>query len=129
MFSSPVVVNGTIYIGSDDGYLYAINAEGTASSKDSRVLLGTLNHHDNRLHTDKERIADRNSADSSEINEIGDTNSGTEVYSQHDRSTNDFETKVYSSNNESTNFCSHCGEDLRQRQIDTFCPVCGSKLV
>ena len=58
--SSPVVLEGVVYIGADlfvagdpdvigsgeaAGYLYAIESGVTASSQDSRVLLGTLNHH------------------------------------------------------------------------------------
>lgn len=58
--SSPVVLEGVVYIGADlfdpgdpdvigsgesAGYLYAIESGVTASSQDSRIQLGTLNHH------------------------------------------------------------------------------------
>ncbi len=58
--SSPVVLEGVVYIGADlfvpgdpdvvgsgefGGYLYAIDSGVTASSQDSRILLGTQNHH------------------------------------------------------------------------------------
>ncbi len=60
VWSSPVVLDGVVYIGADlsdpgdpddigseefIGYLYAIESGVTASSQDSRVQLGTLNHH------------------------------------------------------------------------------------
>lgn len=58
--SSPVVVDGVVYIGADQfdagepdvigsdttrGYLYAIEAGVLGSSQDSRIQLGTINHH------------------------------------------------------------------------------------
>ena len=45
-FSSPTVVNGTVYIGTQDGNLHAIDTGTLNSSQGSRVLLGTLGHHD-----------------------------------------------------------------------------------
>jgi outer membrane protein assembly factor BamB len=44
--SSPVVVEGTVYFGSYDGNLYAVDAGVSGSSEGSRVSLGTLGHHD-----------------------------------------------------------------------------------
>ncbi|ELZ50787.1 pyrrolo-quinoline quinone [Halorubrum coriense DSM 10284] len=44
--SSPIVVDGTIFVGSGDGNLYAIGSEVEGSSDDSRVLFGSLGHHD-----------------------------------------------------------------------------------
>jgi outer membrane protein assembly factor BamB len=44
--SSPTVENGSIYFG-DDGTLYAVNVSRDGASDGSRVLLGTLGHHDN----------------------------------------------------------------------------------
>nr|WP_158413945.1 protein kinase [Halorubrum sp. GN11_10-6_MGM] len=55
--SSPTVVNGVLYIGCDDGNVYALDIETKASSDDSRVLLGTLGHHKNRVTTDPARIS------------------------------------------------------------------------
>ena len=43
--SSPVIVDGTIYFGSTDGNLYAVEAGVAGSSEDSRVLQGVLGHH------------------------------------------------------------------------------------
>jgi outer membrane protein assembly factor BamB len=43
--SAPTVVNGTVYISSRGGNLYAVNAGVSGSSEGSRVLLGTLGHH------------------------------------------------------------------------------------
>jgi outer membrane protein assembly factor BamB len=44
--SSPTVVDGTVYVGSRDNCLYAIETETAGSSDGSRVMLGTLGHHD-----------------------------------------------------------------------------------
>jgi outer membrane protein assembly factor BamB len=44
--SSPTVADGTVYVGDGDGKLYAIHTDHTESSEGSRVLLGTLGHHD-----------------------------------------------------------------------------------
>jgi hypothetical protein len=56
VLSSPTVVDGTVYFGSDDGHVYAVHAadgdEPEATSSGSRVLLGTLGHHDTRRTTD-----------------------------------------------------------------------------
>jgi outer membrane protein assembly factor BamB len=46
--SSPTVANGTVFVGSDDGYLYALDAGIGGASEGSRVVLGTLGHHDER---------------------------------------------------------------------------------
>jgi outer membrane protein assembly factor BamB len=43
--SSPTVVDGTLFIGGNDG-VYALETEVDASSEDSRVMLGTLGHHE-----------------------------------------------------------------------------------
>jgi len=43
--SSPTVVDGTVYVGSYDDNLYAINTDHNKSSEGSRVLQGTLGHH------------------------------------------------------------------------------------
>lgn len=45
VFSSPTVVDGTIYVGGIDGHVYALDAGVEGHSEDSRVLLGTLGHH------------------------------------------------------------------------------------
>lgn len=44
--SAPIVVDGVLYVGSTDGKLYALQTGVDVSSIDSRVRLGTLNHHD-----------------------------------------------------------------------------------
>lgn len=44
--SEPTVVDGTVYIGAADGAMYALDGDIEASSEGSRVLLGTLGHHD-----------------------------------------------------------------------------------
>jgi len=44
--SPPTVRNGTLYIGNDNGSLYAIATRGGVSSNGNRVILGTHGHHD-----------------------------------------------------------------------------------
>jgi len=45
VFSSPTVVDGTVFVGSNDGNVYALDAGVDGSSEGSRVNLGTLGHH------------------------------------------------------------------------------------
>lgn len=47
--SSPTVVNGTVFIGSWDSRVYAVDTSLDNSSEGSRVDLGTLGHHDAQL--------------------------------------------------------------------------------
>jgi len=42
---SPTVVDGTVFVGSGDGNVYALEAGVSGSSEGSRVMLGTLGHH------------------------------------------------------------------------------------
>jgi hypothetical protein len=51
--SSPIVVDGTIFVGSRDGNLYAINSDVDGSSDGSRVLSGSLGHHDDWRHANQ----------------------------------------------------------------------------
>lgn len=44
--SPPTVRNGTLYVGNDDGSLYAIATGSGASSNGNRVILGAHGHHD-----------------------------------------------------------------------------------
>jgi outer membrane protein assembly factor BamB len=44
--SSPTVMDGTVYFGSHSGNLYAVETGVSGYSEDSRVMLGTLGHHD-----------------------------------------------------------------------------------
>jgi len=46
--SSPTVVDGTVFVGSDDTNVYALRAGVDAESEGSRVRLGTLGHHSER---------------------------------------------------------------------------------
>lgn len=46
--SSPTVVDGTVYVGSEDANVYALRAGVDAESEGSRVRLGTLGHHSGR---------------------------------------------------------------------------------
>ncbi|MCL9817806.1 PQQ-binding-like beta-propeller repeat protein [Natronocalculus amylovorans] len=43
--SSPTVVDGTLYVGSYDNSLYALEIDGNGSSDGSRVKQQTLGHH------------------------------------------------------------------------------------
>lgn len=44
--SAPTVTDDTVYVGNDDGSLYAIATRGETVSRDTRTSLGTLGHHD-----------------------------------------------------------------------------------
>jgi len=44
--SSPTVADGTVYVGSDNNSVYALDASDGADSEGSRSLLGTLGHND-----------------------------------------------------------------------------------
>ncbi|WEL17252.1 Secreted protein, with PKD repeat domain [Halorhabdus sp. SVX81] len=43
--ASPTVVDGTVFVGSRDNNLYAVDAGVTGSSEGPRAMLGTLGHH------------------------------------------------------------------------------------
>lgn len=45
-YSSPTVVDGAVYIATHTNGVLALDADGTGTSEDSRVTLGTLGHHD-----------------------------------------------------------------------------------
>ena len=51
--SSPMVVDGTVFVGSGDNNLYAVDAGVDGSSEDSRVMLGTLGHHEDWRYSDQ----------------------------------------------------------------------------
>lgn len=69
--SSPTVTNGVLYIGNDNGSLYAISVEETRASRDGRTQTGTAGHHDRHviyqsslsmykyLETDNDDVLDR----------------------------------------------------------------------
>lgn len=51
--SPPTVASGTVFVGSWDSNMYALDANITSSSglsEDSRILLGTLGHHNTQSH-------------------------------------------------------------------------------
>ena len=45
VISSPTVADGTVYVGSRDGRVYALRTDHSKPSEGSRVLLGTIGHH------------------------------------------------------------------------------------
>ena len=51
--SSPTVVNGTIFVGSEEGNLHAVSAGTTDSTEGSRGRLGTLGHHETWRYADQ----------------------------------------------------------------------------
>ena len=73
--SSPTVVDGTAYVGCCDGTLYAIET-GTADERSggSRVMLGTLGHHDG---WERASLSPTPEAPASEPNTPSDWRSGT----------------------------------------------------
>jgi len=78
--SSPTVVDGVVYFASDDGTLYAMDAGVAGSSRDSRVELGTLGHHnawaENDVSLDVERNPNRNGT-SDTTDEVNGDGNGT----------------------------------------------------
>ena len=52
--SSPTVADGTVFVGSFDNRVYALDAEVEGSSECSRTRLGTLGHHDELATADEE---------------------------------------------------------------------------
>jgi hypothetical protein len=70
--SSPTVVDGIVYVASDDGNLYAVDADVSGSSEGSRVRLGTLGHH----HT----WANKQSGENRENNNEGSSSSSAEAF-------------------------------------------------
>lgn len=131
--SSPTVADGTVYVGSDHGSLYAIEADDGGSSRDSRVLLGTLGHHHTRVATDPAtaRFERGCTADSAP----------TEVYAANDPDgPGDRLTVVYESGPDDAagatdrssspagrdRFCPDCGTPLASDAA--YCPGCGTEL-
>lgn len=51
-YSSPIVVNGIVYVGTEDGHLRAFHTRGSGTSQDSLVLIATLEHHNRIVHAD-----------------------------------------------------------------------------
>ena len=76
--SSPTVVDGTAFVGSDDGSVYAVALDRSVSSRDSRVLLGTLGHHGRRRTSGRpETTGRRQSPDSSPQHRRRDVDTAT----------------------------------------------------
>lgn len=80
--SSPIVVDGVVYFGDfstlftreDDTRIYAVDAGVSGSSEDSRVELGTLNHHDSWAQ--KQSVGIDLGDESEDENERGETTGG-----------------------------------------------------
>jgi hypothetical protein len=142
--SSPTVADGTVFVGSNDGNLYAIHTgDDGASSHGSRVLLGTLGHHDTTVSTDPATV-DATGADGVERSNptkvydpggegtVSDTGGGASALGSRDAFCPDCGTAVP----ENAAYCPGCGEELRRcpKCAATFpaspacCPACGADL-
>ena len=53
VFSSPTVVDGTVFVGSSDDNVYALDTDVVGSSEGSRVMFGTLGHHNGWRHANQ----------------------------------------------------------------------------
>lgn len=71
-FTAPTVVDGTVFAGASDSIM-ALDAHGDGSSTDSRVLLGTLGHHDGWTGDSSDIVAQLEEA--TEADEEGDDDS------------------------------------------------------
>jgi outer membrane protein assembly factor BamB len=144
IMSSPTVVDGTVYVGSmnpvEGGHLYAIGTGHEASSADSRVLLGTLGHHDVRYTTDP--LADHTTPATDAA--VGDSTSGGGSGREDqdgdcdDASSRRTDTEVYTPSSDSDEersrkggddggFCPACGAEVSASA--SYCPSCGSAVV
>ncbi|OSP08263.1 hypothetical protein B9H04_06785 [Halorubrum ezzemoulense DSM 17463] len=133
MRSAPTVKDGTVYVGGQDGTVYAIAADSPdVDSHGSRVLLGTLGHHDER--TTDTRVVDERvsvpheqaSADSSPTKLFEGTDEDGLSSTTSQWGTHSLER---SSNAEfSAKFCTHCGADLRKIPDGRYCSQCGKPL-
>lgn len=93
--SSPIVVDGTLFVGTDGGHVVALDAGVDGSSDGSRVLLGTHNHHDD-LRRDRESLdpvdtdvgADE-SDESGDDGDSGDEESDSDGSDEEDSGTED----------------------------------------
>jgi WD-40 repeat-containing protein len=72
--ASPTVADGTVYIGSGDGVVYALPAAVEGSSEGSRALLGTFGHHDDWRYADQS--IDLDPADSTDGDGTSDDDDG-----------------------------------------------------
>jgi hypothetical protein len=123
------VADGTVFVGSNDGNLYAIHAsDDGASSRGSRALLGTLGHHDTTVSTDPATVDSSELPDSTRTNPTvlydhdrddvtGDTTEPTEVYTPD----------ADESGLDGSQFCTDCGATLPASAA--YCPGCGTELV
>lgn len=132
--SAPTVKDGTVYVGGEDGTVYAVTADSPdADSRGSRVLLGTLGHHDGRT-TDAETVDER----VSESREGASPDSpNTKVFDRtdeggHSDATSNRETSPPGRSShaaaDGVNFCPHCGADLQDLPDGRFCSNCGEPL-
>ena len=92
VLSSPTVVDGTVFVGSRDNNLYAIAAGVSGSSEDSRVLQGTLGHHDRHPEQTAYSASHDQTLSSSSTdlkNEVSDQFDGTDQDQSQPQSDND----------------------------------------
>lgn len=117
VLSSPLVVEGTVYAGSQGNRLSAINVEGTASSSGSRVLLGTLNHHDTHLQIDPAEIE----IFEADLTDVGNTHEFSENADGQES------TEVNGESSVGTSLCPECGAEIPET-VAQFCIQCGTDL-
>ncbi|RNJ26306.1 outer membrane protein assembly factor BamB family protein [Halosegnis longus] len=130
--SSPTVKDGTVYVGGQDATVYAIAAESPdVDSRGSRVLLGTLGHHDGR--TTASKTVDKRVSDTPDRADAGASNTNVfdraEPAGQSTATANREPTAASSSAGaDSVSFCPHCGADMTDAPGDAYCPHCGGQL-
>ncbi|MFC7186588.1 PQQ-binding-like beta-propeller repeat protein [Halorubrum yunnanense] len=132
--SAPTVKDGTAYVGGEDGTVYAVTADlSDADSRGSRVLLGTLGHHDGRTTDGREvdeRVSEgreRASPDSPDTNVFDRPDERGQSGPTSNRETNPTGWSSHAAA-DGVNFCPHCGADLQELPEGRYCSNCGEPL-
>ena len=150
-----MVAGGTVYVGSADETLYAVDAATgsqewaftqpsglvrssptvvadpeSGNSVGSRVLLGTLGHHDHR----EDGLTGISTSDTNVYTGPGESDDessvestrGTDVYTGTGESTG--ASRDDSGGSPNPSFCPHCGTNLSGYPTAAYCPECGDRL-
>jgi len=126
--SSPAVVNGTVYVGSNSGHVYALDTNHGAKQwtfeteakvlslpvVDGTVYIGSSDNHVYALSSESGTQTSR--ANSEET--------GTQVFESAGAS----DKTDLDKDSPSTTFCPSCGDDLSEFGDAAFCPSCGVEL-
>lgn len=107
--SSPTVVDGDVYIGSDDSKLYALDAGINGSSEGSRAALELLGYHDS-THSGLE------------------TNGVSTQLTESSKPSPSEDADPDSNSEESPTYCPVCGKRIEGHETVNYCPECGESM-